>query len=187
MRSAPHIRLCAAISLIKLIVSGVSFGLLELALDVCFQNTRKSSRWKPQQRLWLDKVERMFPGPNHSGQEHQEKPVRLFVHGSFDLSMKDGELLSYERVFRDQFRFPPDKISERDEHKGVCRWFDPAQETFSERVKAEANSLLDGDDQTKRHLNLSFINRDRTTERHWILNQSDCTFPSSALARKPVQ
>jgi hypothetical protein len=29
-------------------------------------------------------------------------------------------------------------------------------------VAAEANSLLDGDDQTKRQLNLSFINVDRT-------------------------
>ncbi len=47
-----------------------------------------------QQRLWLEKVEPLFPGLNHSGQEHQEKPVRLFVHGSFDLSMEDGELLS---------------------------------------------------------------------------------------------
>jgi hypothetical protein len=36
MRSAPHIRLFAAISLIKLIVSSVSFGFLELALDLCF-------------------------------------------------------------------------------------------------------------------------------------------------------
>jgi hypothetical protein len=61
------------------------------------------------------------------------------------------------------------------------------QETFLERVKAEANSLLDGDDQTKRHLNLSFINIDRTTERQWILNQSDCTFLSSVLTRKLVQ
>jgi hypothetical protein len=48
----------------------------------------------PKNRLWLNKVERLFPGPNHSGQEYQEKPVRLFVHRSFDLSMKDSELLS---------------------------------------------------------------------------------------------
>ena len=44
MRSAPHIRLFAAISLIKLIVSGVNFGFLELALDLCFQYMPKSSR-----------------------------------------------------------------------------------------------------------------------------------------------
>src|SRR5258708_27973779 len=47
-----------------------------------------------QQRLWLEKVECLFPGPNHFGQEYQEKPVRLFVYRSFDLSMADGELLS---------------------------------------------------------------------------------------------
>jgi hypothetical protein len=101
--------------------------------------------------------------------------------------MKDGELLSYECVFRDQFRFPPEKISECAEHKGGRRWFDPTQETFLECVKAEVTSLLDGDVQTKRHLNLFFVNRSRTTHRQWILNQSGCTFPSSVLTRKLVQ
>jgi hypothetical protein len=47
-----------------------------------------------QQRLRLDKVKRLFPGPNHSGQEHQEKSVRLPVNWSLDLSMEDDELLS---------------------------------------------------------------------------------------------
>jgi hypothetical protein len=63
MRSAPHIRLFAAISLIKLIASGVSFGLLERALDLRFQTTQKNSRCQREPRLWLDKVERLFPGP----------------------------------------------------------------------------------------------------------------------------
>jgi len=44
MRSAPQSRLFAAISLIKTIVSGESFGFLERAFDLCFQNKRKSSR-----------------------------------------------------------------------------------------------------------------------------------------------
>jgi hypothetical protein len=47
-----------------------------------------------QQRLWLDKEKGLFPGPNHSSQEHQEKPVRLPVNWSLDLSMEDDELLS---------------------------------------------------------------------------------------------
>jgi hypothetical protein len=42
MRSALQSRLCAAISLIKLIVSGESFSLLERTCDVRFQNQRKS-------------------------------------------------------------------------------------------------------------------------------------------------
>ncbi len=37
MRSAPQSRLFAAISLIKLMVSGESFGLLERACDLRFQ------------------------------------------------------------------------------------------------------------------------------------------------------
>ncbi len=68
MRSAPHIRLFAAISLIKLIISGVSFGLLELALDLCLPEHAEELTMPAQQRLWLEKVERMFPGPKHSGQ-----------------------------------------------------------------------------------------------------------------------
>jgi len=43
MRSAPQSRLCAAISLIRLIVSGESFSLLERTCDLRFQNQRKSS------------------------------------------------------------------------------------------------------------------------------------------------
>src|SRR5260370_15111220 len=45
-----------------------------------------------QKRLRLDDEERMFPGPNHHGQKHQEKPVRLPVDRSFDLSTKDDQL-----------------------------------------------------------------------------------------------
>jgi len=78
--------LFAAICLIKLIVSGESLGWLARVFDLCFQKTRKSSRWKPQKRLWLDKDERLFPGPNQSGQEHQEQPVSLPVDGTIHLS-----------------------------------------------------------------------------------------------------
>ncbi len=47
-----------------------------------------------QKGLWLDKQKRLFLGPNHSGQQHQEKAVGLFVNWSLDLSMEDDELLS---------------------------------------------------------------------------------------------
>ena len=54
-----------------------------------------------------------------------------------------------ELRFCNQFLYSPGKISERIKHKNDPRWLDPAQRTFLERVKAEANSLLDGDDQMK--------------------------------------
>jgi hypothetical protein len=94
MRSAPQSRLLVAISLIKLITSGESLGLFERAWDLCFGEQAKELPMPAQQRLRLDKVKRLFPGPNHSGQEHQEKSVRLPVNWSLDLSMEDDELLS---------------------------------------------------------------------------------------------
>ena len=94
MRSAPQSRLFAAISLIKLIVSDQSLGFLACAFDLRFQNKRKSSRCQREIRLWLDEKEGLFPGPNHPGQQHQEKPVRFPVDRSFDLSTKDDQLVS---------------------------------------------------------------------------------------------
>jgi hypothetical protein len=47
-----------------------------------------------QKRFWLDKKERLFPGPNHPGQQHQEEPVGLWLNWSFDPSMKDDQLVS---------------------------------------------------------------------------------------------
>jgi hypothetical protein len=37
-----------------------------------------------QKRLWLDQEERLPPGSDYPCQEHQKKPVRLFVHRSLD-------------------------------------------------------------------------------------------------------
>ena len=71
MRSAPQSRLLAAISLISVMVSCESLGLFEQALDLRFQNARKSSRGPREIRLWLDEEKRLFPGPNHAGEKYQ--------------------------------------------------------------------------------------------------------------------
>jgi hypothetical protein len=60
---------------IKVMVSHESRGLLERAFDLCFQHKRKSSRGPREIRLWLDEEKRLFPGPNHSGEKHQEQAV----------------------------------------------------------------------------------------------------------------
>lgn len=93
MRSAPQSRLLAAISLINVIVSCESLGLFEQALDLRFQNKRKSSRCQREIRLWLDEEKRLFPGPNHPGENHQEKPIGLQIDGVFDLSTEDDQLV----------------------------------------------------------------------------------------------
>ena len=60
---------------IKVMVSHESRGWLERALDLCLQNKRKSSRCHCEIRLWRDEEKRLFPGPNHSGEKHQEQAV----------------------------------------------------------------------------------------------------------------
>ena len=46
-----------------------------------------------QKCLRMDNEESLFPGPNHPGQQHQEKQVCLPVDRSFDLPMQNDELL----------------------------------------------------------------------------------------------
>ena len=93
MRSAPQSRLCAAISWIKVMVSHESRGLLERTFDLCCQTKRKSSRCQREIRLWLDEEKRLFPGPNHPGENRQEKPIGLQIDGVFDLSTEDDQLV----------------------------------------------------------------------------------------------
>jgi hypothetical protein len=47
-----------------------------------------------EERLWLDQEERLFPGSDHPGKEHQKEPIRLPIDWSLDLSMQNEQLLS---------------------------------------------------------------------------------------------
>ncbi|GHO63366.1 hypothetical protein KSC_032110 [Ktedonobacter sp. SOSP1-52] len=46
-----------------------------------------------QERLWLDKEKRLFPGSDHPGKEHEKKPIRLPIGRSLDLSTENDQLL----------------------------------------------------------------------------------------------
>ena len=94
MRSAPQSRLFAAICWIKLIVAGERFGFLACAFDLCFQNTRKSSRCHRRSVVFLDKEKCLFPGPNHPSQNHQKQPICHPICGPLDLSTEDNQLVS---------------------------------------------------------------------------------------------
>jgi hypothetical protein len=157
MRSAPQSRLFAAISLIKAIVSDESLGFFERPLDLCLQNTRKSSRCQRKIVVFLNKEERLFPSPNHPGQEHQKKPVRLPVDRAFYLSPENDQLVSQQRVFRKEFGFSSGQIGECAKHKGGRRWFNPTPKMFLKRMKAETDTLFDGGEYTQHELNLSFV------------------------------
>jgi hypothetical protein len=96
-----------------------------------------------QQRLRLDKEERLFPGSNHPGEQHQKKSVRLSVHRAFDLSTQDKQLVAQQRIFREQFGFASGQIGERTEYQGGRRWLHPPQDMFLKRMEAERDALLD--------------------------------------------
>jgi hypothetical protein len=156
--------LVAAISLIKLIVSEESLGLLERALDVCFQNTTKSSRGPREIRLRLNKEKCLLPGPNHCGHNDQEKPIGLAVCRSFDLARQNEQLVSQQGVFRQQFGFASRQIGKCAEHKGSRRWVDPPRNPFLERVKAQADWSPDGDEHSQQEWKRSFKNKARGSQ-----------------------
>ena len=149
--------LFAAISLINVMVSSESLGFFECALDLCFGEQTKKLTVPAEKRLWLDQEERLFPGSDHPCQEHQEKPIRLAVHWSLDLSAQDDELLPQQRVFRQQFGFASSQIGERSEDKGGRQGFDPPQNTFLERMQAQTDSLFHRGTYREHERNLFFI------------------------------
>ena len=138
-------------------VSCESLGLRERAFDVCFQNTRKSSRGPREIRLRLDDIVRLFPGPNHSGENYHEHSICFLVHWSFDLSMQDDPLVSQQRIFRQQFGFASGQISKHAGHQGGRQWFDPMPNTFLERMQAKTDALLYRGKYTQHDWNLFFV------------------------------
>ena len=75
MRSAPQSRLFAAICLIKTDRLEREPRLSRARLGFALPEHAEELTMPAQKCLWLDKEERLFPGPNHPGQKHQEKPV----------------------------------------------------------------------------------------------------------------
>jgi len=134
--------LCAAISLIKAIVLSESFGFLSRALDLCFQNTRKSSRCQRRSVSGWTRKSACFQVRAILARSTKKKPVCFPADGTFNLSTQDDELLPQQRVFRQQFGFASGQIGERAEHKRSRQWFDPPRNTFLECMQAETDSLL---------------------------------------------
>jgi hypothetical protein len=118
-------------------------GLLRMRLGFMFPEQTKKLTVPAEKRLWLDQEERLFPGSDHPRQEHQEKPIRLFVHWSLDLSAQDDELLPQQRVFRQQFGFTSGQIGECPKHEGGRWWLHPPHNLFLKHMKAERDGLLD--------------------------------------------
>ena len=71
----------------------------------------------PQKGLWLNDEQRLFPGPHYACQQDQEDAVRLATDRPFHLSTQDDQLMSQQRIFRQQFGFASGQIIERSKRK----------------------------------------------------------------------
>ena len=93
----------------------------------------------PQERLWLNDEQGLFPGPNHPCQKHQEEPVRCGTGGSFHVPAENDELLPKEGVFYHEFGLASGSVCQSPYHeRGGGVWFGPVDEAVVKRLKAKA-------------------------------------------------
>jgi hypothetical protein len=128
-----------------------------------------------EKRLRLDDKERLFPGPNHSSEKYQKHSICFPVHWSFDLSTQNDQLVSQQRVFRQQFGFASGQISTRSGYKGSRQWFDPTPNTFLEPIQAKTDALLDRGKYAQHEWNLLFVKIGAWSEHMYRMDRVDCT------------
>jgi hypothetical protein len=117
---------------------------MALPTRLVFPKKPKSLAMPPQQRLWLNDEQRLFPGPYCSCQHHQEHSIRPGACGSFDVSAEDNQLLAQERVFCHEFRLASGKVCQDPHHeRGGGVRFGPVSEAVEERLKAKACKPFD--------------------------------------------
>ncbi len=97
----------------------------------------------PQQRLWLDDEQGLFPGLNHSREKNQQHAVRLGIGRPFHLSTQDNQRLSEECVFCHKLRLALGKVGQRPQQERGGVWFGSDDETVMKRLKTQACQLRD--------------------------------------------
>jgi hypothetical protein len=55
------------------------------------------------QGIWLDDQQRLLPGSQPAGQQHEQHPLTRPGSGAFHLPVEDDQLLAQERIFQDEF------------------------------------------------------------------------------------
>jgi hypothetical protein len=77
----------------------------------------------PEQDLWLDNEERLFPGPNEPCQQDEEHAIGPGDGWPFYLPLENGQLVSQEGIFCHELRFASAKVSEGASGKEVTSGF----------------------------------------------------------------
>jgi len=92
----------------------------------------------PQQRLWLDNEQGLFPGLNRLREKNQKHTVRLGIGRPFHLSPENNELLTQGCVFCHELGLASGKVCQRQEQEGGAVRFGPVDEAVVERPETKA-------------------------------------------------
>jgi len=111
----------------------------------------------PQQCLWLDNDEGLFPALNYPCQKNQKHPVRFGTGGSFHLSTQDDQLLTQECVFYHELGLASGKVCQRPQQERGGVWCGPGDVAVLERLKAKTYQPLEKGENPMHSLYSSFV------------------------------
>jgi len=97
-----------------------------------------------QERLRLNKRQRVLPGRNTGGEKQQDQAIGSPEGRTFDLPLEHDQLLTHERVFSDQLRFPSGTIACETADEAMLRRRGPGDEAGLEQMAGGADDPLDG-------------------------------------------
>src|SRR5262249_19712598 len=128
IRSAPQSRLSLAISLPQRYGLSGYFRLGRNCSRFVLPEKSKSLAMPPEQRLWLDNEQDLFPGLNRSREKNQKHAVRLGTGRLFHLSTENDQRLSQECVFCHEFGLASAKVSQHPQQERGGVRFGPGDE-----------------------------------------------------------
>ena len=128
-----------------------------------------------QQRIGLDDEERLFPTGDSPSEHHQEHPIRLRTGWSFDLTTKNDQLLTEQRILGQEFRPAASEVGERSAQEGVIGWPRAPNQALAHVTRILVNVAVEGDEQTRHSWRCSLMQRDEAAQKNWL------TLPDSIL------
>ncbi len=77
----------------------------------------------------MDDQEGLFPVSDAASQDQQEEAIAVLKVRTFDLALKDDQLLTQHGIFKDELAFRPSEVAERiADQGGLCGGTRPATE-----------------------------------------------------------
>ena len=102
----------------------------------------------PEQGVWLNDDEGLFPRPNEPCQQDEEQAIRFRACWPFHLPLEDDELLSQEGIFGDELALASAQICKGSKRQGGPERFGPPSKARGERIQAAIQELLESGENT---------------------------------------